>query len=199
VSTEGIEVDSDSLGERPRRLRRHVVEWIVVLVVALLAAVGIRSYAFEVFRVPSGSMLPTIQLYDRLVVDKLPGLAHSIHRGDIVVFHKVAADTQNSTPILVKRVIGLPGETISSKGETVYINGHALAEPWLSGMQSAGCSELAFNIPATHIPPKQYFVMGDCRNNSYDSRYWGTVPVSNVIGPAFVVIWRHNHPWFHWF
>jgi signal peptidase I len=143
-------------------------------------------------------MLPTLQINDRIVVDKVPGLAHSIHRGDIVVFRKVRADTDSLTPILVKRVIGLPGETISSKGDTVYIDGHALAEPWLPALKGI-CSEPALNIPTTHIAANHYFVMGDCRGDSSDSRYWGTVPVTNVIGRVFVVIWRHNHPWFHWF
>jgi signal peptidase I len=191
--------DVELPNEHPQRTRRHVIEWIVVLVVALLVALVIHTYVFQVFRIPSGSMLPTLQINDRIVVDKLPGLAHSIHRGDIIVFHKVPADTDNATPILVKRVIGLPGETISSKGDTVYINGHAIAEPWLAAMKSAGCWEPAFNIPTTHIPANHSYVMGDCRNDSYDSRYWGTVPLTNVIGCVFVVIWRHNHPWFHWF
>ncbi len=197
---EDLEVrDIDYLHNRPRRARRHAAEWIAVLVVALFAAFVIRTYVFQVFSVPSGSMLPTLQIHDRLVVDELPGFAHSIRRGDIIVFHRVAADTDKATPILVKRVIGLPGETISSKVATVYIDGHALVEPWLAGMKSAGCSEPAFNIPITHIPTNQYFVMGDCRNYSADSRSWGTVPLTNVIGRVFIVIWRHNHPWFHWF
>jgi signal peptidase I len=179
--------------------RRRLIEWLVVLVIALLASFVIRTFVFQVFKVPTGSMLPTLQINDRIVVDKFPGLAHSIHRGDIIVFHKVRADTDSATPILVKRVIGLPGETISSKGDTVYINGHAISEPWLSGIKSDGCWEPAFNIPTTHIRANHYFVMGDCRGDSDDSRYWGTVPISNVIGRVFVVIWRHNHPWFHWF
>src|SRR6202161_2258132 len=69
-----------------------------------------------------------------LVVDKFPGLAHSIQRGEIVVFNRVPADNDPATPVLVKRVIGLPGETISSKGDTVYINGRALKEPWLAAV-----------------------------------------------------------------
>jgi signal peptidase I len=186
IIPEDIEMrDVQPPNKRPRSTRRHLTEWIVVLVIALLASFTIRAYAFQVFRVPSGSMLPTLQINDRIVVDELPGLAHSI--------------TDNATPILVKRVIGLPGETISSKGDTVYINGHAIAEPWLAAMNSAGCWEPAFNIPTTHIPANHYYVMGDCRSDSYDSRYWGTVPLTNVIGRVFVVIWRHNHPWFHWF
>jgi signal peptidase I len=185
---------------RSRRLRRRATEWFVVLLVAVVAALVIRAYVFQVFLVPSGSMLPTLQIGDRLVVDKLPGLAHAINRGDIIVFRKVPADTDNATPILVKRVIGLPGETISSKGDTVYVNGRAIEEPWLAAMNSTPtCPQAVFNIPPTHIAPNNFFVMGDCRGNSDDSRVWGTVPRTNIIGRVFVVIWRHDHPWFHWF
>jgi signal peptidase I len=180
--------------------RRHVVEWFAVLILALLASFFIRVYVVQTFEVPSGSMLPTLQVGDRLVVDKIPGLAHSIHRGDIIVFHRAPGDTDTQYPILVKRVIGLPGETISSKGDTIYIDGRAIAEPWLAAFKTTpGCFEPDFDISVTHIPKGQYFVMGDCRGNSSDSRFWGTVPVRNIIGRVFLVIWRHNHPWFHWF
>jgi signal peptidase I len=180
--------------------RRQTAEWFAVLVVAVLASFLIRVYVVQTFEVPSGSMLPTLQVGDRLVVDKIPGLAHSIHRGDIVVFHRAPGDSDTQYPILVKRVIGLPGETISSKGDTIYINGQAIAEPWLSAMNTTPtCPQPDFDIPRTHIPQGQYYVMGDCRGNSSDSRVWGTVPTQNIIGRVFLVIWRHNHPWFHWF
>ena len=145
-------------------------------------------------------MLPTLQIGDRIVVDQIPGLAHDIRRGDIVVFHRAPGDADTQYPILVKRVIGLPGETISSKGDTVYINGRAIAEPWLAAMNATPtCAQPNFDIPTTHIPSGQYYVMGDCRGNSSDSRVWGTVPVGNIIGRVFLVFWQHNHPWFHWF
>ena len=195
------EVAEDAGGRPPssRSSKRRLLEWAAVLVVALSASLLVHFYVFQIFSVPTGSMLPTIQLNDRLLVDKLPGLAHSIHRGDIIVFHKVPADTA-APPILVKRVIGLPGETISSKGDVVYIDGRAIKEPWLAAMDSTEtCAQSAFNIPTTHISAGRYFVMGDCRGDSYDSRDWGTVPQSNIIGRAVVVIWRHGHPWFHWF
>jgi signal peptidase I len=145
-------------------------------------------------------MLPTLQIGDRLVVDKLPWLAHSIHRGDIIVFHRAPGDTDPQYPILVKRVIGLPGETISSKGDTIYIDGKRIAEPWLAALNTTlTCPQPNFDITTTHIKQGQYFVMGDCRGNSSDSRFWGTVPTKNIIGRVFLVIWRHNHPWFHWF
>jgi signal peptidase I len=145
-------------------------------------------------------MLPTLQIGDRIVVDKLPGLAHDIHEGDIIVFHRAPGDLDTQYPVLVKRVIGLPGETISSSGDTVYINGRAIAEPWLAAMNATPtCAESSFDIPTTHIPSGQYYVLGDCRGDSSDSRVWGTVPIGNVIGRVTLVIWRHNHPWFHWF
>src|SRR6201999_1061769 len=103
-----------------RSPQRRLLEWIVVLAVAALVAFGLRTFVVQTFFVPSGSMLPTLQIGDRILVDKLPFFGHSIHRGDIIVFHKVAADTDASNPSdLVKRVIGLPGETISSHGDTV--------------------------------------------------------------------------------
>jgi signal peptidase I len=179
---------------------RRVVEWTAVLVAVFVASFLIRAYAFQVFEVPSGSMLPTLQIGDRLVVNKLPGLADDIHRGDIVVFRRAPGDLDTQYPILVKRVIGLPGETISSKGDTIYVNGRAIAEPWLSAMDTTvSCSQSNFAIPTTHIASGQYYVMGDCRGNSSDSRVWGTVPVDHIIGRVFLVLWRHNHPWFHWF
>jgi len=185
---------------RSRSSRRHLVEWVAVLVVAVLASVVLRVYVVQTFEVPSGSMLPTLQVGDRLVVDKIPGLAHRIHRGDIIVFHRAPGDTDPQYPILVKRVIGLPGETISSKGDTIYIDGKPIAEPWLAALnRTPTCPQPDFDITTTHIKQGQYFVMGDCRGNSSDSRFWGTVPTRNIIGRVFLVIWRHNHPWFHWF
>lgn len=181
-------------------LRRQAAEWFAIFLVAILVSFAIRTYVIQVFEVPSGSMLPTLQIGDRLVVDKISELAHKIHRGDIVVFHRAPGDTDTQFPILVKRVIGLPGETISSKGDTIFINGRSIVEPWLGAMNTTPtCPEPNFDISSTHIPGGQYYVMGDCRGDSSDSRVWGTVPAGNIIGRAFVVFWRHNHPWFHWF
>jgi signal peptidase I len=195
-TTPGTEVVTPGTGLSTR----HVVEWIGVLLLAVLVSFLLRLYVVQTFEVPSGSMLPTLQVGDRLVVDKIPGLAHSIHRGDIIVFHRAPGDADTQYPILVKRVIGLPGETISSKGDTIYIDGRAIAEPWLAAMNSTpSCPQPDFDITTTHIKQGQYFVMGDCRGNSSDSRFWGTVPTQNIIGRVFLVIWRHNHPWFHWF
>ena len=165
---------------------------------AALVALGLRAYVVQTFYVPSGSMLPTLQIGDRMLVDKLPWVVDDIHRGDIVVFRRTPGDTSVADSDLVKRVVGLPGETISSRGDTVLIDGKPINEPWLPKLVGQ-CYQSAFDIPTTHIPPGHYFVMGDCRGNSYDSRYWGTVPQSYIVGKVFVVLWRHGHPWFHWF
>ena len=137
----------------------------------------------QVFYVPSGSMVPTLGVGDYVVVGK----TRMIHRGQIIVFKRPPADIGTTDVDLVKRVIGLPGETISSRGNTVLINGQALAEPWLPPLTGI-CAESAENIPTTKIPTGHYFVMGDCRGDSADSRVWGTLAGSFIIGEVVQVI-----------
>jgi len=180
-------------------LGRPTIRAAVTVVVAVLAigitTTSVRAYAVQAFVVPSGSMSPTLQVGDRILVDKL---SSTIHRGDIVVFRRAPGDHDPQFPVLVKRVIGLPGETISQSGSTIDIDGRPLAEPWLPAATGA-CAWASKSVPTTRIPAGAYFVMGDCRGDSEDSRYWGTVPVSNIIGKVSAVIWRHGHPWMHWF
>jgi signal peptidase I len=173
---------------------RSLVSWLIVIVVAVLLATGARAYAVQSFSIPTPSMTPTLIPGDRIIVDKLSG---PIHRGDIIVFHNVLADL-GGPPILVKRVVGLPGEEISGSGDRVYIDGKLLAEPWLP-RQTGICSGTSKLITPTKISAGHYYVMGDCRGDSDDSRYWGTVPGSYVIGKVDAIIWRNGHPWFHWF
>ncbi len=186
---------SGSISRRKRNQKRRIVEWMVIVVFAVLVAGGLRSFVVQAFYVPSGSMLPTLQIGDRIVVIKL---GYTIHRGDIVVFKRPPKDLGTQDKDLVKRVIGMPGETISSRGNTVLINGRPLAEPWLPRLTGL-CAENAENIARTKIPPGDYFVMGDCRGDSADSRVWGTLPGSLVVGRVFVIVWRFGHPYFHWF
>ncbi len=174
---------------------RGVLSLVIMVALVALAATSVRAYAAQAFVVPSGSMLPTLQIGDRIIVDKLSG---TIHRGDIIVFRRAPGDTDTEYPVLVKRVIGLPGETISSKGNTILINGHPIAQPWLPKL-TGQCYQPSVGIPTTKIPSGQYYVLGDCRGDSDDSRYWGTVPSANIIGKVSAVVWRHNHPWLHWF
>jgi signal peptidase I len=183
--------------DRPDRRRarlRSIAGWAVFLLVVILVSALIRTFALQTFYVPTPSMSPTLEPGDRIIVDKL---ASTVHRGDIVVFHDVPGDS-GGPPTLVKRVVGLPGETISSVGDTVYINGKPLAEPWLPRL-TGECSQAAALIKKTTIPPNRYFVMGDCRGDSGDSRFFGTVPQGNIIGKVDLIIWHDGHPWFHWF
>jgi len=162
--------------------------------IALLAATATRAFAVQTYTVPSESMVPTLTPGDRIAVDKL---ASTLHRGDIIVFAHVKAEV-DGPPNLVKRIIGLPGETISSVGEQVLVNGKVLPQPWLPRL-TGSCTETAADIKTTKIAPDNYFVMGDCRGASNDSRVWGTVPARNVVGKVDLVFWRGGHPWLHWF
>jgi signal peptidase I len=177
---------------KPRKTRpRHsALSWLVVILVAALISILLRDFVVQTFFVPSASMEPTLQIGDRILVQKV---GFSLQRGDIVVFHHPARDTE--PPLnedLVKRIIGLPGETIWSEGNTVYIDGKPLSEPWLPKGTMLGQA-----ISRQTIPAGQYFMMGDNRSDSYDSRDWGPIPASTIIGRVFLVVWRGGRPAFH--
>jgi signal peptidase I len=169
---------------RPGRRRARVaIEWAAILIVAVLAAILIRTFVVQPFYIPSGSMEPTLKIGDRVLVNKLSYDFHSVHRGDIVVFKKPANDNSPGVTDLVKRVIGLPGETISATNGQVYINGHPLTEPWLP----RGDYTSAFG--PVQIPNGEYFMMGDNRGDSADSRIIGPIPKKLFIGRAFIRVW----------
>jgi signal peptidase I len=183
------------MSTRRRPSLRSALGILVVVATIGIATTSIRAYAVQAFVVPSPSMSPTLQVGDRIIVDKL---ASTVHRGDIVVFLRAPGDHDTQYPILVKRVVGLPGETISQTGNTILIDGRPLAQPWLP-RQAGICAQPSIPVRTEVVPAGQYFVMGDCRGDSEDSRYWGTVPAANIIGKVSAVVWRHNHPYLHWF
>lgn len=173
-----------------RRKRDAFLSWILVLLVAGALAVGLRLFVVQTFYVPSASMVPTLQVGDRMLVLKF---GYTIDRGSILVFRQPPKDTSDTAhEDLVKRVIGLPGETISSVGNTVYIDGKPLSEPWLPKNTVLGQA-----IPRQTIPPGCYFMMGDNRSDSFDSRDWGVLPRRLIVGEVLVVIWRDGGPVFH--
>jgi signal peptidase I len=174
-----------------RRSRYHwLVSWAVVLVVAGGFAVGLRVFVVQTFFVPTGSMIPNLLPYDRILVLKV---GYTIDRGSILVFRRPPHDTDDpNSEDLVKRVIGLPGETIWSRGNTIYIDGKPLSQPWLPKGTILGQP-----IREEKIPAGDYFMMGDNRSVSYDSRDWGVLPRSYIIGKVILVIWRHGAPAFH--
>ena len=174
---------------------RWVIEWAVILMAVLLCTVLLRTYVVQSFYIPSPSMVPTLQVGDRIMVNKLSYDLHGVHRGDIVVFKRPPLEEQDF-PDLVKRVIGLPGETISTENGHVYINGKQLKEPWLANIPSSYTGALPddqhqqFNMPGPFkIPAGEYFVMGDNRTDSEDSRFFGPIPKSLIVGRAMAVVW----------
>jgi signal peptidase I len=171
---------------------RWWLEWLAVVAFALVLAFGVRTYVAQMFYIPSGSMLPTLQVGDRIVVDKLSYDLHGIHRGDVVVFRRPPLE-QADYPDLVKRVIGLPGDTIASVGGQVTIDGRPLSEPWLprpAPLTLPSPVPYAFNLTHPYtVPTGHYFVMGDNRTNSEDSRYFGPIPTSLIVGKMAFVAW----------
>jgi len=199
AATTGRRLHSARRRARSRGRGGRIIEWLVVLAFAALAAVGLRSYVVQVFFVPSGSMIPTLQVGDRIVVDKFLFSASSIHDGDIVVFARPPGDTAGvcddpTASDLVKRVVATPGQTIRSVGNAIYVDGVRQPESYLP----AG-TELGRAVPLQTVPAGQYFMMGDNRYESCDSRYWGTVKGSTIVGKVVAVIWRDGHPALHWF
>jgi signal peptidase I len=168
---------------RKRKSVRLAIEWGAILVIAVVAAILIRSFVVQPFYIPSGSMEPTLAEGDRVLVNKLSYDLHTVHRGDIVVFKKPPNDTTPGVTDLIKRVIGLPGEMIAGQGGHVTINGHQLAEPWLPK------GETTAPFPPTVVPPGDYFMMGDNRGDSADSRIIGPIPKHLFIGRAFLRVW----------
>ncbi|MGC9961722.1 MAG: signal peptidase I, partial [Acidimicrobiales bacterium] len=172
-----------------------MLELIVVVAVTALVATGIRTSVFQSYSVPSSVMAPTLQAGDRIVVLKSKLLSGSIARGSIVVFRKPAAvpcsvggaDVQD----VVARVIALPGETIWSVGQTIYIDGKPLAE---SGWYFKHSGQIGTApILRTTLPPSEYFVMGDNRSNACDSRAFGAVPRSSIVGKVVAVVLHNGH------
>ena len=175
--------------KRPSARTRNWLHWLVVVIAAVLLAVLLRLFVVQTFYIPSTSMSPTLQVGDRIVVNKLSYHLHGVGRGDIIVFRApaaVAAACHTNDTDLVKRVIGLPGETISDRNNTVYVNGKPLAQPWLPKNDP---DTLTRPFPPVKIGPNSYFVMGDNRVDSCDSRYWGTVNRSLIVGKADARIW----------
>lgn len=179
--------------KRRRRGRRWLVEWAVVVLVAVAVALVVRTFVFETYYIPSGSMEPTLEPGDRIVVDKLSFHMHPVERGDIVVFRRPPA-WPKQYPDLVKRVIGLPGETIAAHGGNVYVDGRLLPEPWLPrGVTTGVCGSGTGSFGPVHIPAGDYFMMGDHRADSADSRCYGPVPGRDIVGEVIFRYWPLSH------
>ncbi len=175
-------------------------EYIEAIVVAILLALFIRSFIIQAFKIPSGSMLPTLKVGDYLLVNKfIYGIKNPINgsmlvpvstpeRGDIVVFRY----PKDPSIDYIKRVVGIPGDTITMKDKQLFINGEKAADPhaWISNPEILPKEEsVRDNFGPIIVPKGHIFVMGDNRDNSYDSRFWGFVDEKDILGQAFVLYW----------
>jgi signal peptidase I len=180
------EAPREAAGVPKKSHRRGIIEWLIVLVVAIAASFLIRTFVFQTFYIPSSSMNPTLWKGNRIMVDKLSVDFGTINIGDIVVFKappRVKSECHDAVTDLVKRVIGVPGDHLTSKGNTIYVNGKPLDQKWLHW------NPVTPEIGNVVVAKGQYFMMGDYHSNSCDSRYWGTVARSAIIGKAFLKFW----------
>jgi signal peptidase I len=186
---------------RRRRRRRLMFQWFVMLTLLAITALLLRAFVIRPYAVESTSMVPNIAPGTDVLVVRPTLLTGSVKLGDIVVFHRPAgarcSDEGSSSTELVKRVIGLPGDSIWSVDEQVYINGRALAEP---GWYNSPFGEIGPSaIPPTVLGPDHYYVLGDNRTDPCDSRAFGAITGSDMIGKVVATTTRNGHPFLHIF
>jgi signal peptidase I len=183
-------------------------EYFESIVVAVILALFVRTWVVQAFKIPTGSMENNLLIGDHLLVNKFvfaPTTSSlerallpitDVRRGDIVVF-KYPEDPERD---FIKRVVGLPGETLELRDKRVYINGTMVDEPFVHFLEPPGANAFheftPFDVKTAYgpvtIPPAHFFVMGDNRDNSQDSRYWGFLPAPYVKGKALVVYWSYD-------
>jgi len=179
------------------RWQKVLKEYAEALIIAFLLAMVIRAFFVQAFKIPSGSMLETLQIGDHLLVNKI-GYGVTIpftetvlvsfsepERGDIVVF-EFPEDTSKD---FIKRIIGVPGDTIEIREKSVYRNGEKLDEPYIQHTDLKVLNSPRDTLPPFVVPDGKYFCMGDNRDESYDSRFWGFVDRGKIKGKALVIYW----------
>lgn len=154
--------------------------WAVNVALALIVALTLVLFVFVPVRVQGFSMMPRLHNNERLFIDKFAFDFQPIRRGDIIVFHYPRDPTQS----FIKRVIGLPGDRIVIWGGSVYVNGHALVEPYVPPK-----FQDYSDYPEVVVPPHEYYVLGDHRSSSNDSRFWGCLPADDIFGRAIFAYW----------
>jgi signal peptidase I len=178
------EADSATIRRQLALPARKVAGWAGTVALMVVLWVIIRAFLFQSFYIPSPSMTPALKPGDRVLVSKLSYRLHDIHRGDVVVF-KRPPHVQAGPEVkdLVKRVIGLPGDTVEARDGQLIVNGKILKEPYVA----KGASTTA--VSPQHIPAKHYWVMGDNRTVSEDSRYFGSIAGDLIVGRVFFQVW----------
>ncbi len=169
-----------------QRVWEVIKDTVQVIFFALILTFVLRSYVVEARGIPTGSMIPTLAIGDKLLVDKIVFKFNSLHHKDIVVFAPPPEAQIGSVKTdFIKRIIGLPGDTIQVTSGTVFVNNKPLTEPYIAQKPN-------YNYGPVTVPEGSVFVMGDNRNNSFDSHAWGFLPVENIKGRAFFRYWPVN-------
>ncbi len=212
--------DSESAEDEPNasppvnETLRNAVEWVGVIVAALAAALLVQAFAFQAFQIPSGSMTPTVNVGDRILVNKLSYRFGEVQRGDLVVFDRLEG-TPGLTDQLIKRAIALPGETLELREdgrlyvwgpgegpedalmleesylapENVSLDVPDIADPISLDIWNERCVNQPRTAGRCTLNDSSYYMLGDNRNRSTDSRVFGPIPVENIVGRAFARIW----------
>ena len=201
--------NSAPAAEARARRRRGIAEDVALVAIAVAVAVVVRALVAQAYYIPSASMVPQLRVDDRVVVSRVAYHLHPPNRGDIVVFKAppsldtassksgnpvsrffrsigVALGVTEDQTVLIKRVIALPGETVSARGGHVYVGQDVLIEPYLPP------GVITSDFGPVKVPAGEVWLMGDNRANSEDSRFFGPVPVHTIIGRA---IWKVWPPW----
>ena len=159
--------------------RWRSVRWLALTLVSVVAALLLRTFAVPIFSIESGSMLPTLDVGDRVLVNKLSYVLDDVERGHIVVF-----DGPSGTGVgpLIKRVVAVEGEVVEGRNGVVIVDGRVLAEDYLFDGDTS-------EFPPTVVPRGHVWVMGDDRKSSRDSRWFEAVPEEAIVGRAFMTLW----------
>ena len=198
------ELPSFAAAKKPPSLRRTIAEIPFLVAIAVVVTFVVKALVAQAFFIPSESMEPQLAAGDRVVVSRLAYQLHDPRRGDVVVFDSpepAPPDTRNLArrvlddvletmalkrppeTELIKRVVGLPGETVEGRDGHVYVNGYPLAEPYLQP------DTYTSEFPRTRVPDDSVFVLGDNRANSADSRRIGPIPIDSIVGRAVARVW----------
>jgi signal peptidase I len=157
------------------------LDWVESFIFAIALFLVLRAFVIETFQIPSESMIPTFYKGDRLFASKFSYIFRSPYRGEIIIFRA----PPHPDLVFIKRVIGLPGDTIEIRDGVTYVNNSPIEEPFVAAASFR-------NFGPFTVPPGHYFVMGDNRNNSSDSRVWGPVPRKNLVAKPILLFWPPN-------
>ncbi len=183
--TQDLEKEQKKITQ-PAPTENVFIEVLKIFGTAAILAFGIRTFVAEARYIPSSSMERTLLINDRLIIEKLGYHFEEPQRGDVIVFKtdniKLLEKPEYKKEAFIKRIIGLPGDVIAIRNGVVYVNKKAISEEYIAEKPNQ-------DFGPAKVPPNQYLVLGDNRNNSYDSRFWGFVPKENIIGRAVFRFW----------